>query len=362
MRPISMATLIAAVTASASCWSQSSEWTLSPADLDSAAEVKALSDSVATALDKCETVALRFRPGTYRGVRLFVDDRGRPHGCNAGFSLDSAGSGTVLFEGQQQPKFIDIVTNRPSFAGTIRNIEVRNYMNGIAVTRTSSRKGERVRWAAETAGVKAVGPGLTIANVGFTNVGDWDPKPGSATGWGAIVFNFTHNNRALGNRFEGLGNTVESPLMHALYLVGSSGNLISDNYFGAMDGAAIKLRNRSDNNRIENNSFRHGGEPLLQLWFCNQSKRGEANCPANECPSINTVFVNNRILVSQQRDRSRRGGGPVPVTNPFVSYEREQGLRLVERFYVGAAGPKGCPAGAAAPVIRGGGNALERTR
>lgn len=363
MRPFAQSAMaVVAAAASTSCWSQPSQLTFSPSDLDSPAEVAALNRSVAAALSRCEDVSLRFRGGIYRGVRLFIDDRGRTSGCDADLTIDRAGDGSVVFEGAQEPKFVDIVTHYPSFRGAIRNVEIRDYINGIAVVRTNSRKRERVRWAADTAGEKAGNPGLTISGVVFKNVGDWDRNRDAVeTGWGAIVFNFAHNNRVVGNRFEGLGNTVDSPLMHALYLVGSSGNVISNNYFGAMDGAAIKLRNRSDANRITDNLFRFGGEPIVQLWFCNQSKRGEANCPIDECPSTGTVFANNRIVHTAAPDRTRRGGGPVPVTTPFVSYERMDGLRVVERFYVASGVPKTCPGGAAAPLIqRGDGNSVQR--
>lgn len=349
---------------SSGCWSQPLARALSPQDLDSTAEVKALNGAISAALAKCEDVVLRFEPGTYRGVYLFIDDRGRREGCAAKLSIDRSGnSGSVVFAGEQNPKFIDIVTHRPSFPGTIRNLEVRDYMNGIVVTRTNSKKGERITWATGSAAGGDASPGLTISNVLFKNVGDWERnRSTNATGWGAIVFNFAHNNRATGNRFEGLGNTVDSPLMHALYLVGSSGNVISNNYFGAMDGAAIKLRNRSNDNRVTNNVFRYGGEPLLQLWFCNQAKRGEENCPIDECPSTGTVFASNRIVRSPEKDRTRRGGGPLPVTNPFVSYEVVEGLRLVERFYTSSGVPGTCPAGSASPVIRPGtGNVIQRS-
>lgn len=363
MRPFSIALAIAALTASSGCWSQTPARTLGPEDLATARQVEVLNNSVAASIAKCEDVELRFRPGTYRGVRLFIDDRGRKPGCDATVTVDrEGGDGTVLFDGDQQPKFIDIVTHRAAFPGTIRNLVIRDYMNGIAVVRTNSKPGERVEWAAGSDRGSDPGPGVTISNLVFRDVGDWEQDPAAdATGWGAILFNFTHNNTVVGNRFEGLGNSVESPLMHALYLVGSSGNKIENNHFGAMDGAVIKLRNRSDNNRIVGNVFRYGGEPLLQLWFCNQGKRGDENCPVFECPSTGTLFANNRIIRSSERDRTRRGGGPVPVTNPFVSYETAEGLRLVERFYVSDGVPASCPHAGAKVIRPGSGNLIQRT-
>jgi hypothetical protein len=297
-------------------------------------------------------------------VHFFVDDRGRRPGCTASLVFDrSSASGSVVFDGDQSPKFIDIVTNQPSFPGTIRNIEIHDYMNGITVTRTDSRMGQRIRPAA-TRSLEAGGAqGLSISNNLFKNLGNSGRHPGTGpTGWGAIVLHYSGNNRVKGNRFEGLGNAENSPLMHALYLVGSGRNTIASNYFGAMDGAVIKLRDRSNDNRIANNVFRFGGEPLLQLWFCNQGIRGKENCAVNECPSIGTEFTTNRIIRSNARDRTRRGGGPIPVTNPFVSYESSQGLRLVERYYVARGVPKNCAvSGAGDKVIRSNGrNQIQR--
>jgi len=361
MRPFILIAL-SAVTMSASGLSQPLVRTLAPQDLATRAQAEALNKAASAALMRCDNVMLRFRPGLYSQVSLFIDDRSRDPGCAAKLTIDRAGnSGSVVFDGGQRPKFIDLVTHRAAFPGAIRNIELRDYMNGIVITRTNANKGESISWAADAAG-PIRSKGLTISGVTFRRMGNWARAvQGNATGWGAIIFNFASNNRVERNRFEGLGNAVDSSLMHAIYLVGSSQNTIANNYFGAMDGAAVKLRNLSNSNRIEANKFRYGGEPLIQLWFCNQAVRGTEKCPIAECPSEATLFAGNRIIVSPP-DLTRRGGGPVAVSHQFVSYEQTGGLRLVERFYAAGRLPKACGVVKAnRPLVTlGGGNILDR--
>lgn len=310
--------------------------TLSPPDMTTDEQSRSLSRDVTSALMACRDVLLKFRPGVYVGVNLRFDISNQPSSCAASFSLDRDGLGRVVFEGRQSPRFLTLLTDRPYYPGSVRNVEIRNYLNGIGV----------INDAKNGVGAEVVSgkKGLTIDNVVFDRIGaESSKKKGEPTGWGAITLSFTHNNVLTNNKFSGLGNATDSFLMHAVYLYRSSGNRIESNYFGAMDGAVLKFRDDASRNIVSYNKFRFEGSSLMQEWFCNADVRGAKNCPVPECPSKKIIFRNNQIIHSPIKDKTRRGGGSVSGTNSFVSYIRTGGLNIVEQYYVGRPEPKGCP-------------------
>jgi hypothetical protein len=337
-----------------SAQSQSFTRTLSAQDLETDEENQALSQDVSGALMACRDAVLKFQPGTYSGVRLTFDVRRRAFNCPARIVLEKAQAGEVLFEGRQAPRFLTLLTRGPSFPGTVRNIEIRNYLNGIGVI--SDGKVNQ-----QATGVSNDDAGLMIDNVIFRDIGAQSAtRKGEATGWGAITLIFTHNNVIKNNQFYSLGNAADSFLIHAVYLYGSRNNRIEKNIFGAMVGAVLKFRDGANQNIVDGNIFRFEGMPLMQEWFCNTDVRGAKNCPVRECPSDNISFKNNQIVRARAPDDTRRGGGPRPVTNPFVSYEELNGFRIAERYYVGRPVPKGCGnSGAGQPLVDGkGGNRI----
>lgn len=87
-------------------------------------------------------------------------------------------------------------------------------------------------------------------------------------------------------------------LIHAVYMAHhSSGNHIRKNRFLRINGDPIKVRDLSNNNRIESNLFiSTGKKAVFQDWYCQD---GPDNCtkPTTECPSIGNVFRNNRLSI-----------------------------------------------------------------
>lgn len=348
-RPIVMtAFMLTAVIFSVGARAQSFSRTLSPKDLQTRAQNLSLSRDVSSALIACRDSILKFQPGIYVGVNLTLDTRKRSANCAARTIIDRASAGSVIFDGGQAPRFLTLLTKSSSFPGVIRNIEIRNYLNGIGIINDGAEK-------RPIASLTNDGPSMTISNVAFKAIGAQTAKQsGEATGWGAITLWFTYNNVIMNNRFEGIGNATDSSLIHAVYLYGARYNRIEKNVFGAMDGTVLKFRNGADQNIVDRNMFRFEGQPLLQEWFCNADLRGTKNCSVPECPSDRIRFTNNQIIRDQVKDKAHRGGGATPITSPFLSYERLNSLNIAERYYVGRPPPKGCGSNrASAPVVDG---------
>lgn len=346
--------MLTAMIFSGGAQAQSFSRTLSSKDLQTKEQNLLLSQDVSSALMACRDVVLKFQPGTYSGVSLTFDTRKRPTKCPARTTIDRASAGAVIFDGGQAPRFLTLLTKSSSFPGTIRNIAIRNYLNGIGIVNDGAEK-------RPISSLTNDGPGMTISNVAFNAIGaQASKKRGEATGWGAITLWFTYNNVIKNNKFQGVGNAADSSLIHAVYLYGARNNRIEKNFFGAMDGTVLKFRNGADQNVVDRNMFRFEGQPLLQEWFCNADLRGAKNCSVPECPSDRIRFTNNQILKSQVKDTTRRGGGGQAITNPFLSYERLSGLNIAERYYVGRAAPKGCGSNQAnLPLVNGkGGNKI----
>lgn len=359
LRPLLMpAFMLSAMIFSGGAHAQSYSRTLSPKDLQTVEQSLSLSREVSRALIACRDVVLKFQPGIYSGVSLTFDTRERTGKCPARTTIDRASPGAVIFDGGQSPRFLTLLTKLSSFPGTIRNITIRNYLNGIGIVNDGAEK-------RPIATLTDDGPGMTISNVAFNTIGAQTSKQsGEATGWGAITLWFTYNNVIKNNKFQGIGNATDSSLIHAVYLYGARNNRIEENVFGAMDGTVLKFRNGADQNIVDRNLFRFEGQPLLQEWFCNADLRGAKNCSVPECPSDRISFTNNQILKGEVRDATRRGGGAQAITNPFLSYESLSDLNIAERYYVGRAAPKGCGSNQAnLPVVsEKGGNRIVKIK
>ncbi len=114
------------------------------------------------------------------------------------------------------------------------------------------------------------------------------------TSVGNVIENCTfHNCRNAGR---------SAPPIVAVYLAhGSSRNIIRGNTFREIEGAAIKLRDRSNSNRIANNRFVQTGfnaglfnvaNAAVVNWYCDESLM-ELRCGPTESPSDSNVISDN---------------------------------------------------------------------
>ncbi|MFZ5548502.1 MAG: hypothetical protein ACOZJX_07400 [Pseudomonadota bacterium] len=268
---------------------------------------------------KSLSFAVRFLPGTYRG--LTVDWDFDAQGQAMLFApVAGAGRGSVVIDGRGSNQTRLLTLRGPAAAGandswnaclTFRDLHIRNYCEAISI-------GDHKTTVNIT--------GVVVEDNRFENIGskhedrpapgDWEVRPvGACTA--AIRLQSASGNIIRRNRFEHIENIAPELTLtklygpshlHALYIAhGSSRNLIEYNQFDHFTGPAVRLRSRSDYNRIYRNEFSNGVNPparrvkapiyAVSQWYCasqvqqcvERERAGKA-----ECPSIGTEIVENR--------------------------------------------------------------------
>lgn len=166
---------------------------------------------------------------------------------------------------------------------TIENLTVQDYFTAIILTGTKYEDG-------------AYNTGTVIQNNVFRNIGSIASKKDHMS-TAAIALINSRNNRILGNKFYNIRNKSECPHLHALYIAHeASNNVIDNNLFDGACGAPIRLRDRSNQNKITNNRFvRIEDSPAVQEWYCDKGARRGCSEIKGECPSINNALKGNRI-------------------------------------------------------------------
>jgi len=109
----------------------------------------------------------------------------------------------------------------------------------------------------------------------------------------------SRNNVMTGNRFYKIENTnggkVKDTYLHAFYIAHKSNhNLIKDNVFEDNSGDAVRLRDMSNFNTIDGNTFKKAGAAAYSEWYCSDREK----CSKWECPSWGNVFKNNHMHAS----------------------------------------------------------------
>lgn len=149
--------------------------------------------------------------------------------------------------------------------------------------------------------------------------------PGVAPSFAAISLINTRDTVISENRFVHVFNIEKCGGMHAIYLAGgSSNNSITGNVFDGGCGDTIKVRDRSNLNRIERNTFRRQfGAALLVDSFCDRRRQSECEDSRQECPSWGNIFRDNAVdrgapltprLLHRQVGASNVPGCPAPVS------------------------------------------------
>lgn len=272
---------------------------------------------LATSLAGKGDVSIRFLEGDYGDGTMKVV---WPNAAGSRLTLAAeGGKGKVVFDGQGSGKTWLQVTDAPGPKSNIaiRGFVVRNYRQAIQFA------GDR--FAAE--------PSMTdnaVENNVFENIGQF--KEGVPPALAAIHMLNTSKTTVQGNVFRNVRNLQKCDGLHAIYMAGgSSNNTIVDNEFDGGCGDTIKVRDRSNFNKIERNTFEHqAGHSLFVDSFCDARKQAECKDAKQECPSWGNVFRGNRV------DEASRSG-----------------VKFIQR-HVGAASIPGCPVppgGASVPRI-----------
>jgi hypothetical protein len=184
---------------------------------------------------------------------------------------------------------------------TIDSVDVRNYVTAISV---AGDRDNSAHWAG----------GLVIRNNKFSHIGDIahsGAKPSTAA---IRLVNSDHNVIAR-NVFTHIRNNKSCELLHAIYVAhGSTDNLIEGNEFNNSCGDSIRFRDGSNNNVVRNNSFIDSwARSPISDWFCNKDRRSDCTKVAGECPSVNNLVEDNRVI---SRD--------LPLTVIFFSWGGER--------------------------------------
>lgn len=176
---------------------------------------------------------------------------------------------------------------------SISNIEIRKYFSAIAIV------GDRNN-------VDAGSRGLIVKNNIFREIGSQPDNSNGNISTGVIRLINSSNGQIINNKFISIRNSKGCDALHAIYLAHhSSANLIRGNTFDGTCGAAIKLRDRADNNHITRNTFANlENVSAVQEWFCDQGARKGCTKESGECPSVNNVAEQNSYPPNRSKNQN----------------------------------------------------------
>ena len=220
-------------------------------------------------------------PGTYLGQITVT--KGSPEGKPLVISPDKGIEERPQFDGTGKGTWLklDNSAGKPTRL-TVERLEIRNYLTAVSLN------GSRANEAAFNS------HNLLRDNI-FRNIGQLT-DPASEPSTAAIRLVNSDDNQIIKNRFINIRNIRGCSAMHAIYLAHhSTGNCIVENVFDGGCGATIKVRDRSNNNLVENNEFLSQEAAVFLDGFCDHSIRGDCTKPDVECPSWNNEFRGNTV-------------------------------------------------------------------
>ncbi|MEV4758437.1 right-handed parallel beta-helix repeat-containing protein [Micromonospora sp. NPDC049559] len=137
--------------------------------------------------------------------------------------------------------------------------------------------------------------GNTVFGMVFTHLGSrWT---GGSYGYGAIVLTNSSGNRIENNHFVNVENaSPDGGYIHGLYVTHfSSSNQLNRNAFSYVSGDPVKIRNMSNYNTVEYNTFsRTGRASHYRDEFCDTAC-ARANGIERQCASYHNRFFNNTL-------------------------------------------------------------------
>lgn len=175
-------------------------------------------------------------------------------------------------------------------------LQVQGYANGIGFD------GEAGHTAVNKQGMyilpsKGVN-GNTVTGMTFLNIGDKFGPGKGIDGFGAILLTDSSNNVISNNTFDTVENTGSTTgQIHGIYDTHfSSNNSITLNKFEFISAEAIKVRDRSDSNTVEHNTFiATGGVSAYRDQFCDKACVRAHPGTSLQCASWGNKFFFNKI-------------------------------------------------------------------
>lgn len=138
--------------------------------------------------------------------------------------------------------------------------------------------------------------GNRIFGVYFTEIGSLHVA--GEEGYAAIDLVNSRNNDIRNNHFVAVENHAQKAgLMHGVYLAHHSrGNQIRGNQFTEISGDPIRVRDDSNANIIEENTFTETGSVAFYSdWYCDPDVNPNCTKPGGECPSWQNEFRDNEL-------------------------------------------------------------------
>ena len=139
--------------------------------------------------------------------------------------------------------------------------------------------------------------GNEIRNNVFVNIGQIaraEARPSTAV----IRLVNSDDNVIAENRFIHIVNLEQCGHLHSIYVAhDSTGNVIEDNVFEDSCGDAVRFRDGSHSNLVRGNIFIDAwANAPVSDWYCDRERRADCTKTTPECPSMNNVLDNNRVV------------------------------------------------------------------
>ena len=135
-----------------------------------------------------------------------------------------------------------------------------------------------------------------VSGMTFHDIGDLFAP--AQTGYAVILFTDSSHDDIYNNTFDDIYNSGDTDQLHPLYITHfSSSNTVDKNLFEFTNGEAVKVRDRSNDNNIFDNTFNMTGGVAAYLDdFCDQQcVNGASPKKYRECASYGNRFADNTI-------------------------------------------------------------------
>jgi hypothetical protein len=229
----------------------------------------------------------------------YVIGNGRPPGGDPVFE-DTTTSGTHTagwwFQAQLPAAASDPMHDGGTTGLRFYYLQVADYTNGISLDGQTGHTYKDTEsppmYIDPSAGVN----GNTVFGMTLTDIGDLY-APGQ-TGYGAILLTDSSSNRIANNTFDHVENSgSDVGLIHGIYITHfSSSNSVTANKFNVISSYAVKVRDRSNFNDVEDNTFdATGGTSAYRDEFCDLTCVDANPGTPRQCASYDNRFFDNTI-------------------------------------------------------------------
>jgi len=131
----------------------------------------------------------------------------------------------------------------------------------------------------------------------FYHIGNgWAGAESHGYGYGAVRLANSDDNVIENNRFYNITNSTHLGSIHAIYIAHKSDrNSIQRNGFERVSGDAIRVRDYSNYNIINENRISRAGKYGYSEWFCDSAQNSGCTLATDECRSYRNEFRNNTL-------------------------------------------------------------------